>query len=151
MEQTNIINIYSTVTTVRVSPWHIKFRNSWQCQKCSLMRGGDTYLATGGWGMSGIRPRRGGSSSADTWPHSSHIRRVLCYGCYQLSGSAQRGPHCLHAATLSDLRTSQTRLGRTNIKTCNFASIVSLINYGFTAIFLSLREKIRLHILISQY
>ena len=27
------------------------------------------------------------------------------------------------------------RQGRTNIKTCNFASIVSLINYGFTAIF----------------
>ena len=57
-------------------------------------------------------------------------------------------PACLPGATL---RTSQAVRPQTNIKTCNFDSIVSLINYGFTAIFLHLREKIRLHILISQY
>ena len=80
----------------------------------------------------------------DLTAHTSGECNVTAVISYQAQHTALHGCNSLRSQ-ISD------RASQTNIKTCNFDSIVSLINYGFTAIFLYLREKIRLHILISQY
>ena len=70
----NVTHCYSC-HTAPLPPVQFKYRNSWQCQKCSLMRGGDTYLAPGRREMSGIHPASWGIFQC--LHLTSHIRRVL--------------------------------------------------------------------------
>ena len=137
------------------SPVRIKFRNSWQCQKCSLMRGGDTYLATGRPVMSGILPSSWGILPCIHL--TSYIRRVLRLSDYNSQIISYHDDSGLSTPPQLPANIWQIREDFSPpdnpiwLKRYNFVSIVGLINYCFTSIFLYLSEKIRLHILISRH